>query len=392
MTHILNLKRNPALTIDLIGTTLGTATLQSKDNDRVQVPLAPLLSTSKLIRIMVAESGIHPDIHGPLILSCEASTKSLISVADILDTGEIGVSDDAIDEIKQVLSMLGVRADLSKDSNEYYEHIYEESPVQSDLDRNDAENQPNVEESPLLIADMMRQELEFVTEFQQEIVTSGNNLKNHHEVFDALENKHTRAHKKFKEDKLKSIKDIEERLGESGNQGASYHMDSQEATVVTARRSLLDESVLDCGKIVKKIPTRELAAITPKKLKVEEDHPEAELVCNFVYCERTFTCASSLVSHLKYHYAQDQVKIDCPYPGCGFSNTTEKLTTHMRARHTGEKLFSCQFCPTEFHTMGAQVTHEKKHSKKDLWAQCVKQHCRKFYQVAKGNCRSCGKK
>jgi len=123
MAYILNLKSGPASVIDLIGTTLGTATLQSKDNERVQVPLAPLLGTSKLIRHMVAESHLHPAIHGPLNLSCEVSTDSLISVGDILGTGETRVSIDKIEEIKQVLSMLGVEADLNKDRNEYFEHL-----------------------------------------------------------------------------------------------------------------------------------------------------------------------------------------------------------------------------------------------------------------------------
>jgi len=297
---------------------------------------------------------------------------------------------------------------------------FEESPGPRDLDGNNAENQPNVEESEVLrdvIVDELRQELRHMkTVLLQEIKTSGNNLKDHNEVLDTLEREHgrgsvpwrnmckqvkeyTRIHKMFKESRLKSIKDIEERLGESGDQRDSFHMDSREASSSTVNnatevptRRHLNESVLDCGKIVKKIPTRELAAITPTKLKVEEDPPGANFVCNFAYCTRTFTCASSLVSHLQNHYAQDQVRIECPFPGCGFSNSKENLTTHMRARHTGEKLFSCQFCPTKFHTMVAKVTHEKKHSQKDVWAQCVKHHCMKFYQIAKGNCKSCGKK
>ena len=71
-------------------------------------------------------------------------------------------------------------------------------------------------------------------------------------------------------------------------------------------------SVLERGKIVKKIPTRELAAITVtlQKLKVEDDSPEASFVCNCDYCLslRSFTCASTLVSHLGNHYSQDQVR------------------------------------------------------------------------------------
>merc|ERR1712179_847943 len=96
-----------------------------KDNEKVQVPVAPLLSTSKLIRTMVAESHLHPAIHGPLTLSCDVSTKALVSVRDILGTGETRINNDNIEEIKQVMNMLGVDADLSQDSknNEYFEHL-----------------------------------------------------------------------------------------------------------------------------------------------------------------------------------------------------------------------------------------------------------------------------
>jgi len=283
-------------------------------------------------------------------------------------------------------------------------------------ERNVVENL-DVEENPMLRDPDNYEKLRRMKKnLLEEIKTSGNNLKDHHDVLDTLEREngrdsvpwknmckqvreYTRIHKMFKESRMKRIKEIEVKLGESDGQGTSFNMDSQEAssskvdhTTEVTRRRFLNESVLDCGRIVKKISTRELSAITPTKLKVEEDHPEASFMCNFDYCTRTFTCASTLVSHLENHYAQDQARIDCPFPGCEFSHSKENLTTHMRARHTMEKLFSCQFCPFKFHTMVAKVTHEKKHSQNDVWAQCNKQHCMKFYQIARGNCKSCGKK
>jgi len=360
-----------------------------------------------------------------------AQLEKLVNENHVLETKENFIRDERLENSEKIRRLLSRASKISRgtgitavavDNESVVENvnqvrgrnnvedqaIIEESPGSSDLNRNNAEYQAHVEESPMLIVDELSQELRRMKNvLLEEIKTSGNNLKDHHEVLDTLEREHGRAsvpwrnmynqvraytqvHKKFKESRLKSIKDIEERLGESVDQEASSSTVNN-AKKVTARRRLLNESVVDCGKIVKKIPTRELAAMTPTKLKVE-DSPEANFVCNFAYCERTFTCASSLVSHLENHYAQGQVKIGCPFPGCGFSNTKENLTNHMRARHTGEKLFSCQFCPTKFHTMVAKVNHEKKHSQKDVWAQCPKQHCRKFYQVAKGNCKSCGKK
>jgi len=281
---------------------------------------------------------------------------------------------------------------------------------------NVVENLVNVEEIPMQRdPDNLEKLRRMKKNMLEEITLSGNNLMDHHEVLDTLESENgrdsvewknmykevrefTRIHRMFKESRMIGIREIELELGERAGQGTNSNKDIQEPSSSTVdhitevnRRRLLDQSVLDLGKIVKKIPSRELAAITPTKLK-EEDPVDASFTCNFDYCMRSFTCASSLVSHLENHYAQDQARIDCPFPGCEFSNSKENLTTHMRARHTMEKLFSCQFCPSKFHTMVAKVTHEKKHSQNDVWAQCDRQHCMKFYQVARGNCRSCGKK
>ena len=163
-------------------------------------------------------------------------------------------------------------------------------------------------------------------------------------------------------------------------------MDEEEPTpsrLNVSRKRNLDEFVPDCGKIVKKIPRKELAAITPRKLKVEDESPEASLKCNFDNCSRSFTCASTLVSHLQNHAAEKKAKFQCPLVGCGYSNTSESLLTHIRGKHTGEELFSCESCPKKFHSMAAKVQHDWKHSRPHLWAQCARQDCLKFCQIAK---------
>jgi len=240
----------------------------------------------------------------------------------------------------------------------------------------------------------------------EEVKTSGSNLKDHHDVLDEVERvngrdsapwkstykkvkEYTRIHKLFKESRTERVREIDLQLNQfNGEEGPS---DWSAIPLVLSRKRSLNESVLDCGKIIKKIPSRELAAIASKKLKVEDDSPEACLMCNFDYCPRSFTCASTLVSHLENHYAQDQLKIDCPIPGCEFSTTKENLISHIRARHSGEKLFTCEYCPMTFHTMPAKSSHERKHSKEDIWAQCLSQNCLKFYRVAIGNCKNCKK-
>merc|ERR1719233_1837667 len=125
MAPIINLRRMPAIDAivinNIIGSTLNQVTLQSKGDEKVLIPLAPLLGKSKLIRLIVDESHLHPAIHGPLILSCdEVSTESLISVGEILSRGETRMRDDNGKEIKQVLEMLGIEADLSLVRNTEY--------------------------------------------------------------------------------------------------------------------------------------------------------------------------------------------------------------------------------------------------------------------------------
>merc|ERR1719481_1516866 len=240
----------------------------------------------------------------------------------------------------------------------------------------------------------------------EEVKTSASNLRDHHDVLDEVERVNgrdsapwksmykkvkelTSNHNLFKESRMERVREIGLQLSqfnrEEGPSGWSA------VPLVLSRKRSLNESVLDCGKIIKKIPSRELAAIASKKLKVEDDSPEACLMCNFDYCQRSFTCASTLVSHLDNHYAQDQVKIDCPIPGCEFSTTRENLISHIRARHSKEKLFTCEYCPTMFHTMSAKSSHERKYSNGDNWAQCPSQNCLKFYRVVIGNCKNCNK-
>jgi len=171
----------------------------------------------------------------------------------------------------------------------------------------------------------------------------------------------------------------------SGDIGSSTSSSSRFA----AKRKL-NESVLDCGEIVKKIPTREREAMVPIVLKVEEPPCEYPYECSFSGCGRFFTSAASLASHLGKHYPANQAKIDCPFPHCQFTNTQEHLTKHMRSKHTKEQIFNCEQCSSKFHTMEAKVAHEKKHNQQDVWGQCDKEDCLRFYKLAKGH-RSCPK-
>ena len=153
----------------------------------------------------------------------------------------------------------------------------------------------------------------------------------------------------------------------------------------------LNEAVIDCDEIMKKIPAKEKEAMVPKVLKVDEEASEQTYDCGFANCRRgSFSSAATLMAHLEKHYAQNQGKFDCPFTGCQFVNTQEQLTKHMRSKHTKEQLFICKHCSVKFCTMLAKEMHEKKHGQQDVWDQC--KGCLRFYQVVRGSCRFCRKK
>merc|ERR1719158_677980 len=110
---------------------------------------------------MVADSHLHPGVHGPLILSCEVPADVLVSVGDIFQTGESTVNDNNIGEVKKAMDMLGVAAELSCDrfNFEYNEHI--------DSDENEA----------------VKLEIVFEMEKEKESNGSGKNSTKHQDVF-----------------------------------------------------------------------------------------------------------------------------------------------------------------------------------------------------------------
>jgi len=152
------LSRDKALTIPLLST-YGTAVLLSKDCQEVLIPLAPLLGASTLVRSMVTQANLHPGVHGPLILSLDVAAEVLVSLREILSKGETDVREETIIEVKQVLGMLGVEANLRYygKNKEYYENMpagYEEheksytckcnicAPIEKSLSQNQQEITP----------------------------------------------------------------------------------------------------------------------------------------------------------------------------------------------------------------------------------------------------------
>jgi len=254
----------------------------------------------------------------------------------------------------------------------------------------------------------------------QKIEESTKNLNDHKQLLETMEKengrdenwkalfsdieRYTIIHFKYKEAKerkihairmeLRRIEPVKKKVVREKfviNQGASTSNDKRSGKSRFAVKRRMNESVLDCGEIVKKIPYKEKEAMVPKVLKVEEAPSDSQYQCSSTNCHRSFTCAATLASHLAKHYITNQERFDCPFPLCQFVNTQEQLTKHMRAKHTKEQMFTCCLCAVKFHTMDAKVAHEKKHAQQDVWGQCQNLACLRFYQVARGNCRFCVK-
>ena len=118
------LSRDHSLTVLLLST-YGKASLLSMDGREVEVPLAPLLGASSLVRSIVASSHLHPGIHGPLFLSFEVTADILACVGEIFGTGESILKGGNIEDVKHVFDVLGVEANLSQSRTNIETHEQE---------------------------------------------------------------------------------------------------------------------------------------------------------------------------------------------------------------------------------------------------------------------------
>ena len=119
------LTRDRASTVALFST-FGTASLLSRDGLEIKVPLAPLLGASTLVRSIVAESHLHPGLHGSLVLSFAVAADILQSVGEILGVGESNVNEENIGGVKQVLDSLRVGANLITSKRSYAFEYHED--------------------------------------------------------------------------------------------------------------------------------------------------------------------------------------------------------------------------------------------------------------------------
>jgi len=349
--NILNLKRDPASIIDLIGTTLGTATLHSKDNEKVQVTLAPLISNSKLIRIMVAESHFHPAIHGPLILSCEVSTEALVSVRDILHTGETRISNDNIEEVKEVLSMLGVNADINQDrkKKEYLEHpSVRDGGVKLEQDFKMQDDNENC-------ASEIDEELN--NSLKKELIQRVNDIGNEdNQGFDIKRKEKDMNNRRNYGHDEPDASDGEEitmklEINEDNFEFGDQNHDQNYAVKNCAVKSYEEEKLLECK-------VCHYSASSPSVLKIHMRTHTGEKPYNCEMCSSAFRQKQHLKHHMRIHTGEKPYT--CVLCSSAFRQK-QHLKDHMRI-HTGEKPYTCDICSSTFRHINHFKNHMKKHT------------------------------
>lgn len=114
--------------------------------------------------------------------------------------------------------------------------------------------------------------------------------------------------------------------------------------------------------------SQEVTEAIAKVLKIEPGQEEGDQNQNTgdvpmfpcVECSKRFSNAGSLVAHSDQH-GEKTAKKKCPL--CHFSGTRTHLLSHIRAKHTHEKLFRCAFCQQLFTSCATKKQHEKIHTR-----------------------------
>ena len=300
------LLRDQALTVPLLST-YGRATLLGRDGRGVQVPLVPLLAASSLVKAIVNSSQLHPGIYGPLTLSFEIAVDILAHVGEVLGTGESNLRGGNIEDVKHVLDILGVKANLSQTrvNNEYYEENIKLEEVFKSTSDEDTES---------CIAGANEDKGD---SYGQCYVNDGN---------------------------LEAFPDPKYRT----NKRASKE-DEQKCNI--CEYSAISASDLN-------VHERNHSNSNRSYIEKPNSHRTVDKKYTCIICKKSFSKRSNLHAHSRIHTGEKP--FTCEICASSFAEQSN-LNKHRRI-HTGEKPFTCEICATSFAEQSTLSKHRRVHT------------------------------
>ena len=302
------LSMDPTIAVPLLSTH-GTATLLSRNGREVKVPLAPLLAGCTLVRSMVADSQLHPGIHGPLILSFTVNADILKSVGGILSVGESNVREENFEEVVQVLNSLGVVASLSQIKINNIEHEYAATSEEND-----------------------NLEIEFEPISGEETHLSEGDIN---------------------EDKVSSLKKCYVNLGEKFLCSvSSYNANKKGKEKTVNKRIHTDERPFTCE-------VCNLSFANSSNLRTHSRTHTGVKPYTCRICNSSFSQSCNLQSHVLIHTGEKPFKCkSCSYS----SSRPSDLRKHNRI-HTGEKPYTCKICSFSCSQPSGLTYHNRIHTR-----------------------------
>ena len=357
------------------GSTTPTLLLIGGDSRQVEVPAALLLAVSPLVRSILTD--LLPPAYCLCFLSLPATGEVLQVVRDLLTSGTVaGDHVDAIEEVRQVLGMLGIEALLVS-------YQLESIQVGQVFDRNIKEELSS-EGSDISLE-------ETKVKVEDAIVKIENQDDTNVEVEEESNTFGQRPHEKNFTPKS-SLK-----LKSPYNSFSTFSCNLCKEKF--AIRSLLKrhiESVHKTGISCSFCPQKFTLKQTLRR-HIKSEHDKSEFTCYL--CSKKFRLKHGLVSHIQY--VHDQIKVECHLCPQKFT-TKQSLVRHIKSVHD-QITIQCNLCPQKFTQkeslkMHIKAVHEQIKIQCDL---CPKQfsnksklvmHIKSFHYQIKIQCNICQKK
>jgi len=322
----------------------------TKDGAIILVNKLLLSLCSPLLKNLLTGAIPSPDrIHLP-----DVSAPGLIHLINVVKNGfttGIGPGYSVLKEIRDIAEVLGFQDppdltfEIQRDNQEVVEDFLQNGPVEShegvdcNMDNVDVDKSIEPEDN---MAENQDEVLDGNTDAMDALVEPGDKEIEDGEIKMEVDENNDKSPKRVRRPRCL-------KMGHYSRQG-SQAPKSQECELTEERNNR----------------SQEVTQANTKVLKVEVDQEDGDQNHNTDDvpmfpcgdCSKRFSNAGSLLVHSEQHEERTGKK-KCPL--CHLSGTRTSLLSHIRAKHTKEKLFSCAFCQQLFTTCTNKKKHEKKH-------------------------------